>query len=145
MTTLENEKNMKKSKTARDPEQKRINVQTWSDRERYDATINGYVGQRRKKWYQIQRHSHQSGRVLEFLRPYHILSHYAHVVHRSLHQLSGRHGIKRDGRRKSFGTSVLGCFASEGPDLRFELVECTLNVDIIAIYYKSVMGKMAIE
>jgi hypothetical protein len=31
------------------------------------------------------------------------------------------------------------------PDLHFELVECTQSVDSIAIYYKSVMGKMAIE
>ena len=31
------------------------------------------------------------------------------------------------------------------PNLRFELVECTGSVDSLAIYYKSVMGKMAIE
>jgi hypothetical protein len=31
------------------------------------------------------------------------------------------------------------------PDLHFELVECTLSIDSIAIYYKSVMGRMAIE
>jgi len=31
------------------------------------------------------------------------------------------------------------------PDLHFELVECTQGVDSIALYYKSVMGKMAIE
>lgn len=31
------------------------------------------------------------------------------------------------------------------PDLHFELVECTRSVDSIALYYKSVMGKMAIE
>lgn len=30
-------------------------------------------------------------------------------------------------------------------DLHFEFVECTKSVDSIAIYYKSVMGKMAIE
>ncbi len=31
------------------------------------------------------------------------------------------------------------------PDLHFELVESTQGVDSIALYYKSVMGKMAIE
>ena len=31
------------------------------------------------------------------------------------------------------------------PNLHFELVECTKSVDSIAIYYKSVMDKMAIE
>jgi ketosteroid isomerase-like protein len=31
------------------------------------------------------------------------------------------------------------------PDLHFELVECTQSVDSIAIFYKSVMGKKAIE
>lgn len=31
------------------------------------------------------------------------------------------------------------------PDLHFELVECTKSVNSIAIYYKSVMNKMAIE
>lgn len=30
-------------------------------------------------------------------------------------------------------------------DLRFELVESTVSIDSIAIYYKSVMNKMAIE
>ncbi len=31
------------------------------------------------------------------------------------------------------------------PDLHFELVESTVSIDSIAIYYKSVMNKMAIE
>jgi hypothetical protein len=31
------------------------------------------------------------------------------------------------------------------PDLHFELAMCTQSVNSIAIYYKSVMGKMAIE
>ena len=31
------------------------------------------------------------------------------------------------------------------PDLHFELVESTQSDDSIALYYKSVMGKMAIE
>lgn len=31
------------------------------------------------------------------------------------------------------------------PDLHFELVECTQGFDSIALYYKSVMGKMAVE
>ena len=31
------------------------------------------------------------------------------------------------------------------PDLRFELVEVTSGIDSVALYYKSVMNKMAIE
>ena len=31
------------------------------------------------------------------------------------------------------------------PDLHFRLIECTQSVESIALYYKSVMGKMAIE
>lgn len=31
------------------------------------------------------------------------------------------------------------------PDLHFELVDVTESVDSIALYYRSVMGKMAIE
>ncbi|QHT72272.1 nuclear transport factor 2 family protein [Rhodocytophaga rosea] len=31
------------------------------------------------------------------------------------------------------------------PDLKFELVEVTTGVHSVALYYKSVMGKMAIE
>ena len=31
------------------------------------------------------------------------------------------------------------------PDLNFELKEVTTSVNSIALYYKSVMGKMAIE
>ncbi len=31
------------------------------------------------------------------------------------------------------------------PDLHFELVECTQSIDSIAVYYKAVMGRMAIE
>ncbi|MDX2369659.1 MAG: nuclear transport factor 2 family protein [Colwellia sp.] len=31
------------------------------------------------------------------------------------------------------------------PDLKFELIEVTSSVNSIALYYKSVMGKMAIE
>jgi ketosteroid isomerase-like protein len=31
------------------------------------------------------------------------------------------------------------------PDLHFELVETTVGVDSVALYYKSVMNKMAIE
>jgi ketosteroid isomerase-like protein len=31
------------------------------------------------------------------------------------------------------------------PDLNFELIDLTAGVDLIALYYKSVMGKMAIE
>ena len=31
------------------------------------------------------------------------------------------------------------------PDLHFELYECTIGVDSVALYYKSVMNKKAIE
>jgi ketosteroid isomerase-like protein len=31
------------------------------------------------------------------------------------------------------------------PDLRFELLETTVGVDSVALYYKSVMNKMAVE
>jgi ketosteroid isomerase-like protein len=31
------------------------------------------------------------------------------------------------------------------PDLHFELVETTVGVDSVALYYKSIMNKMAIE
>lgn len=34
---------------------------------------------------------------------------------------------------------------SKNPDLNFELIEVTSGVDSVALYYKSIMNKMAIE
>ena len=75
-----------------------------------------------------------------------ILSHYADNVEVTTPMIKVAMGIDdgtvhgKDAVRQYWGAAL-----QKVPDLHFELVEATQSVDSIALYYKSVMGKMAIE
>ena len=75
-----------------------------------------------------------------------ILSHYADDVEVATPMIKVAMGIDTGTLRgkapvREYWRAALG----KVPDLHFELVECTQGVDSIALYYKSVMGKMAVE
>ncbi len=75
-----------------------------------------------------------------------ILSHYADDVEVATPMIKAALGI--DTGTLEGKVAVRGYWRAaldKIPDLHFELVECTQGVDSIALYYKSVMGKMAIE
>lgn len=48
-------------------------------------------------------------------------------------------------RGKDAARQYWGAALRKVPDLHFVLIEATQSVDSVALYYKSVMGKMAIE
>jgi len=75
-----------------------------------------------------------------------ILSHYADDVEVTTPMIKVAMGIA-DGtvRGKDAVRQYWRAALRKFPDLHFELVETTQSVDSIALYYKSVMGKMAIE
>lgn len=75
-----------------------------------------------------------------------ILSHYADDVEVTTPMIKTALGI--DSGTLQGKTSVRHYWQAaleKVPDLHFELVECTQSIDSIAIYYKSIFGKMAIE
>jgi len=75
-----------------------------------------------------------------------ILSHYAEDVEVTTPMIKVAMGIDdgtvhgKDAARQYWGTAL-----RKVPDLHFDLMEATQSVASIALYYKSVMGKMAIE
>ena len=75
-----------------------------------------------------------------------ILSHYADDVEVTTPMIKLAMGVY-DGtvRGKDAARQYWGAALQKVPDLHFELVETTQSVSSIALYYKSVMGKMAIE
>lgn len=75
-----------------------------------------------------------------------IMSHYTEDVQVTTPMIKVAMGID-DGtvRGKEEVRQYWGAALQKVPDLHFVLVEATQSVDSIALYYKSVMGKMAIE
>jgi hypothetical protein len=75
-----------------------------------------------------------------------ILSHYSDDIEVTTPMIRVAMGID-DGTiyGKTAARQYWGASLQKVPDLHFELIECTQSIDSIAIYYKSVMGKMAIE
>jgi len=75
-----------------------------------------------------------------------ILSHYADEVEVTTPMIKVAMGVD-DGtvRGKDAAREYWRAALQKVPDLHFELVEVTQSVASIALYYKSVMGKMAIE
>ncbi len=75
-----------------------------------------------------------------------ILSHYADDVEVTTPMIKVAMGIV-DGTvyGKAAARQYWSAALQKVPDLHFELVESTQSVGSIAVYYKSVMGKMAIE
>lgn len=75
-----------------------------------------------------------------------ILSHYADDVEVTTPMIKVAMGID-DGTvyGKAAARQYWGAALQRAPDLHFYLIESTQSVDSIAIYYRSVMGKMAIE
>lgn len=75
-----------------------------------------------------------------------ILSHYSEDVEVTTPMIKVALGID-DGtvHGKTAARRYWSAALEKVPDLHFVLVECTRSVDSMAIYYKSVMGKMAIE
>ncbi len=75
-----------------------------------------------------------------------ILEHYADDVEVTTPMIKVVMGID-DGtvRGKADVRRYWGIALEKVPDLRFELIECALGVESIAIYYKAVMGKTAVE
>ncbi|MBU0756046.1 MAG: nuclear transport factor 2 family protein [Planctomycetes bacterium] len=75
-----------------------------------------------------------------------ILNHYADDVEVTTPMIKAVLGID-DGT--VFGKAAVRKYWNEAlqkaPDLNFELLECTSSVDSIALYYRSVMNRMAIE
>lgn len=75
-----------------------------------------------------------------------IMSHYADDVEVTTPMIKIAMGIDSGTLRgKASARRYWQAALEKVPDLHFVLVECTQSVDSIAIYYKSVMGKMAIE
>jgi hypothetical protein len=76
----------------------------------------------------------------------HIMSHYADDVEVTTPMIKVAMGIDSGTLRGKASVGQYWQAALEKvPDLHFRLVECTQSVDSIAIYYESIMGKMAIE
>jgi len=75
-----------------------------------------------------------------------ILSHYAEDVEVTTPMIRVAMGID-DGtvHGKDVARQYWRAALQKVPDLHFELVEATQSVESIALYYKSVMGKMAVE
>lgn len=75
-----------------------------------------------------------------------IMSHYAEDVHVTTPMIKVTMGID-DGtvRGNEAARQYWGAALRKVPDLHFVLIDATQSVDSIALYYKSVMGKMAIE
>ena len=75
-----------------------------------------------------------------------ILSHYAEDVEVTTPMIKVALGIESGTLRgKAPARRYWQAALERVPDLHFQLIECTQSVESIAIYYKSVMGKMAIE
>ena len=75
-----------------------------------------------------------------------ILSHYADDVEVTTPMIKVAMGIDNGTvYGKAAARQYWGAALQKVPDLHFELIESTQSVDSIAIYYRSVMGKMAIE
>jgi hypothetical protein len=75
-----------------------------------------------------------------------IMSHYTDDVEVTTPMIKTAMGIDSDTLRgKALVRNYWHAALERVPDLHFELVECTQSIDSIAIYYKSVMGRMAIE
>ena len=75
-----------------------------------------------------------------------IMSHYTDDVEVTTPMIKTLMGIDSDTLRgKALVRNYWNAALERVPDLHFELVECTQGIDSIAIYYKSVMGRMAIE
>jgi len=76
----------------------------------------------------------------------HIMSHYAIDVEVTTPMIKVAMGIESGTLQGKASVRQYWQAALEKvPDLHFKLIECTQSVDSIAIYYESVMGKMAIE
>lgn len=75
-----------------------------------------------------------------------ILSHYSDDVEISTPMLKITTGVG-DGtaRGKVAVRQYWAAALRKMPDLRFQFVDCAMGIDSIAVYYKSVLGKMAIE
>jgi ketosteroid isomerase-like protein len=75
-----------------------------------------------------------------------ILRHYADDVEITSPMIKFALGIE-DGTvsGKAAAREYWAAALAKVPDLRFELFDCTQGVDTIALYYKSVMAKTAIE
>ena len=75
-----------------------------------------------------------------------ILSHYAEDVEVTTPMIKVALGIESGTLRgKAPARRYWQAALERVPDLHFQLIECTQSVESIALYYKSVMGKMAIE
>jgi ketosteroid isomerase-like protein len=75
-----------------------------------------------------------------------ILSHYADDVEVTTPMIKVAMGIDSGTLRgKALVRQYWQAALEKVPDLHFELIECTQSIDSIAIYYKAVMGKRAIE
>jgi hypothetical protein len=75
-----------------------------------------------------------------------ILSHYAEDVEVTTPMIKVAMGIDNGTiYGKAAARRYWNAALQKVPDLHFVLVECTQSIDTIAIYYKSVMKKMAIE
>ncbi len=75
-----------------------------------------------------------------------ILSHYADDVAVTTPMIKVALGIDTGTLQgKEAVRGYWGAALEKVPGLHFELVACTRGVDSIALYYKSLMGKMAIE
>ena len=75
-----------------------------------------------------------------------ILSHYADDVEVTTPMIKVAMGIESGTiQGKPLVRQYWHAALEKVPDLHFELVECTQSINSIAIYYKAVMGKMAIE
>lgn len=75
-----------------------------------------------------------------------ILSHYSDDVEATTPMIKVALGIESGTLRgKDLARRYWQAALERVPDLHFQLIECTQSVESIALYYKSVMGKMAIE
>ena len=75
-----------------------------------------------------------------------ILSHYAEDIEVTSPMIQFALGVDNGTvRGKETVRQYWAAALQKMPDLHFELVEATQSVNSIALYYKSVMGRMAIE
>ena len=75
-----------------------------------------------------------------------ILKHYSDDIEITTPMIKMAIGIENGSLKgKALVADYWGKALAKIPDLRFELIEVTTGVDSIALYYKSVMNKMAIE
>jgi hypothetical protein len=75
-----------------------------------------------------------------------ILKHYSNEIEITTPMIKLAGGIETGSLKgKEFVSDYWSKALKKIPDLHFELIEVTEGVDSVALYYKSVMNKMAIE